>query len=69
MKSIIERLKHKFNISIAEVGLNDTLQTGLIGFACVTNDTAYANEIINKVIDFVDMDSRVEITDCNIEIL
>lgn len=68
-KSIIERLKNKFNISIAEVGLNDTWQTGIIGFACVTNDTAYANKIINKVIDFIDGDGRVEITDYNIEIL
>ena len=69
LKSIIERLKNKFNISIAEIGLNDTWQSSIIGFACVTNDTVYANKIINKVISYIDMDNRVEIVDCNIEIL
>lgn len=69
LKSIIERLKNKFNISIAEIALNDTWQSAVIGFACVTNDRAYANKIINKVISFIDMDNRVEIIDCIIEIL
>lgn len=69
LKSIIDRLKNKFNISIAEIDLNDTWQSSIIGFACVTNNTVYANKIINKVIDFIDMDSRVEIVDYNIEIL
>lgn len=69
LKSIIERLKNKFNISIAEIDLNDTWQSAIIGFACVTNNTSHANKIISKVIDFIDMDSRVEISDYNIEIL
>ena len=69
LKSIMERLKNKFNISIAEIDLNDTWKSAIIGFACVTNDVAYANKIISKVISFIDMDNRVEIVDCNIEIL
>lgn len=69
LKSILERLKNKFNISIAEIDLNDTWQSSIIGFACVTNDTVHANKIITKVISFIDMDNRVEITDCDIEIL
>jgi uncharacterized protein len=69
LKSIIERLKNRFNISIAEIDLNDSLKSAIIGFACVTNDTVHANKIINKVINFIDMDGRVEIIHCNIEIL
>jgi uncharacterized protein len=69
LKSIIERLKNKFNISIAEIDLNDTWQSAIIGFACVTNNTSHANQIISKVIDFIDMDNRVEISGYNIEIL
>lgn len=69
LKSIMERLKNKFNISIAEIDLNDTWQSSIIGFSCVTNDSGYANKIINKVISFIDMDTRVEIVDINIEIL
>lgn len=69
IKSIIGRLKSRFNISIAEIGLNDSWKTSMIGFACVTNDTQHANEIIDKVIKFIDGDSRVEIIEYNIELL
>lgn len=69
IKSIIGKLQSRFNISIAEVDLNDSWQTSIIGFACVTNDTVHANKVISNVIKFIDDDSRVEIIDCNIEML
>lgn len=69
IKSIIGRLKSRFNISVAEVGLNDSWKTTIVGFACVTNDSNHANEIISKVIKFIDGDSRVEIIEYNIELL
>ena len=56
-------------MSIAEVGLNDSWQTTIVGFACVTNDSNHANEVISKVIKFIDGDSRVEIIEYNIELL
>ena len=43
VKSIIGKLQSRFNISVAEVGLNDTWRNAVIGFACVTNDTSHAN--------------------------
>ncbi len=69
IRSIIDRIKSKFNISIAEIEFNDSWQTALIGFACVTNNTNHANQIISNVIKYVDEDSRVEIVEQNIEIL
>jgi uncharacterized protein YlxP (DUF503 family) len=69
LKSIIGRLQSRYNISIAEVGLNDSWQTAVIGFACVTNSSKHANEVISKVLKFIDCDSRTEILDYNIEIL
>ena len=69
IKSIISRVQSRFNVSIAEVGLNDSWQTSIIGFACVTNDTNHANRIISNVLNFIDGDSRVEIVDYNIEIM
>ena len=69
IKAIIGRLQSRFNISIAEVDLNDSWQSSVIGFACVTNNTSHANEVISNVIKFIDNDSRVEIVDSTIEIL
>ena len=68
VKSIIGRLRSRFNISISEVGLNESWQISGIGLACVTNDTNHANKVISKVIKFVDGDTRVEILEHNIEI-
>ena len=69
IKSIIGRIQSRFNVSIAEVDLNDSWQTSIIGFACVTNDTNHANQILSNVIKFIDEDSRVEIVEENREIL
>ncbi len=69
IKAIIGRLQSRFNISIAEVDLNDRWQSSVIGFACVTNNTNHANEVISKVIKFIDNDNRVEIIESIIEIL
>lgn len=69
IKSIIGKLQTRFNISIAEVDLNDSWQSSIIGFACVTNDSQHANQIISNVLNFVDNDGRVEIVEHNIEIL
>lgn len=69
IKSIMGRISSRFNVSISEVGLNDSWQSSVVGFACVTNDTKHANQIISKVFKFIDGDSRVEIVDYNIEIM
>lgn len=68
-KSIIGRIQSRFNVSIGEIGLNDSWQTSIIGFSCVTNDTQHANQIISKVLKFIDRDNRVEIIDYDIEIM
>ncbi|WP_077369961.1 DUF503 domain-containing protein [Anaerosalibacter sp. Marseille-P3206] len=69
IKSIIGKIQSRFNVSIAEVDLNDSWKTSVIGFACVTNDTSHANQMVSNVIKFIDKDSRVEIVDYSIEIL
>lgn len=69
IKSLIERLKHRFNISIAEVSDNDLWQISTIGIAIVGNKSVYVDEVINKIINFIDNFELVEIIDCEIEML
>lgn len=69
IKSLIERLKHRFNISIAEVSDNDLWQISTIGIAIVGNESVYVDEVINKIINFIDNFEIVEIIDCEIEML
>lgn len=69
IKSIVERIQSRFNVSIAEIDLNDNWEVSIVGFACVSNSTNHANQILSNVINFVDGDSRVEIIEHEIEIL
>ena len=70
LKSIITRIRNKFNVSVAEVDNHDRWQLATIGICCVSNDNRFTNEILSKVADFV-INSRfdVEILDYEIEIL
>jgi uncharacterized protein YlxP (DUF503 family) len=68
LKSIIERLKSRFNVSVAETGLNDIWRSAEIGIACVSNDRLHIDSIISSVINFIENDGRVEIVELNTDI-
>jgi uncharacterized protein YlxP (DUF503 family) len=53
VRSAIDRVKAKFNVSIAEVGENDLWQRSIIGVTAVGNDHGFVNETLDKVADFV----------------
>ncbi|WP_312700607.1 DUF503 domain-containing protein [Sedimentibacter sp.] len=61
IKSIIERIKARFNASVAEVDYNDLWNRSVIGVAVVSNKKTLCEEMISKIIDFIDNDERVEI--------
>lgn len=54
VKSITEKARHKFNISIAEIDKQDVHQTIVIGFVCVSNEARHASEILQKVENFIE---------------
>ena len=70
LKSIITRLRGKFNISVAEVDDNELWQLATVGLCCVSNNKRYTNEVLSKAVDFI-VNGRfeVEILDYKIEIL
>ncbi|WP_036731194.1 DUF503 domain-containing protein [Peptoniphilus grossensis] len=69
VKSIIEKSKNRFNISIAEVGENDKWQRSLICFATVSNDKKVVDETLERVIQFFNTYSEIEIVNIEKEIL
>lgn len=69
IKSIQERLRHRFNISIAEVGQQDNLRRAELGFAAVSNETIYLDSLMEKIIKYIENDGRVEIESIDKEIL
>ena len=70
LKSITSRVKNKFNVAIAEVQDYDLWQVATMGVVCVSNDGRHANELLSKVIDFIEaLREDAEILDYQIEIL
>ena len=53
LRSAIDRVKAKFNVSIAEVADNDLWQRSVVGVCAVGNDHAFVNETLDKVAGFV----------------
>ncbi len=53
LRSAIDRVKARFNVSIAEVEDNDLWQRSVVGVAAVGNDHAFVNETLDKVAGFV----------------
>ncbi len=69
LKRIIERVKNKFNVSIAEVGNHDLWQSSQIGFCMVGNDKRFINSALDKIIYFIEEINIAEITKSDIEII
>ncbi|MBI4949611.1 MAG: DUF503 domain-containing protein [Deltaproteobacteria bacterium] len=69
VKSIVEKVKNRFNVSVAEVDGADLWQRAEIGVAAVSNDGALVNSVMDKVLDFVDRLNLAEVSDHDIEII
>jgi uncharacterized protein len=71
VRSAIDRVKAKFNVSIAEVAENDLWQKSVLGVAAVGNDHAFVNESLDKVADFVASmhGGQIQVTGRDLEIV
>lgn len=67
IKSIIERIKSRFNTSIAEVDLNDKWKSAILGAACVSNDAVHVDRILSNIANFVENDGRAVLVDVTTE--
>ena len=69
LKSLIETTRHKFNISIAEVDDLDKWRKATIGVACVANDKAFVNRVLDKVVETLECNPAVEVGEVELEFL
>lgn len=66
IKSIKDRLRKRFNVSVAEVDHNDKWQRAALGIAIVSNETRYIESVLGKVMNLVNSDHRVQVVNSNI---
>ena len=69
LKGLKEKLRHRFEISVAEVDHHDSWQRATLALACVSGDSRHANEVISKAMDFLEDHVDGYVTDVHVEIL
>ncbi len=69
IRAIKDRLRNKFNVSVAEVGDQDVWQSLHLGIAAVNADAQYLDGLLKQVVNFVDNLHLAEMTDCQMEII
>lgn len=69
VKSTLDGIRHKFNVSAAELGALDAWQQSVIGVACISNEQAVANTVLNHVLSFVEGKPRVVVEAVSVEFL
>ncbi len=69
VKSITDRVKNRFNISIAEVDDHDLWQIVRLGLSCIGNDHRHLNSMLDKVLDFIENLKMGEVIDREIDII
>jgi len=68
VRSMVDKVKHKFNVAIAEIGSNDKWQKIELGVSTVGNDRRHIDASLSTVLSFLDSLYLAEIVDSQIEI-
>jgi len=69
VKSIVERVRHRFNAAAAEVADMDVHRRAVLGFSVVSNDGRHANSMLDQITSFVAGASEALIVDRSIELV
>ena len=69
-RSLSARIRNTFNVAVAEVADQELWQRLTLAVCCVSTDAAHANEIVSKVVAFVEESRRdLELLDFQTEII
>jgi uncharacterized protein len=69
VKGLKDRVRHKFNVSAAEVGELDSRRNSVLGFAMVSNDGQYIGSVLDKIVDMVRQTPQVSLLDYEVEMV
>ena len=54
LRRVTDRVKAKFNVAVAEVDDNDVYTRGVIALAVVGNDRRHVNEMMDKILQYIE---------------
>lgn len=69
LKKLVDNVRNRFNVSVAEVGSHELWQRAELGVSVVGSDRAVINSLLDKVLNFIEGLHLVEIIDHQIELV
>ena len=69
VRSMVDKVRHRFNVSVAEVGSNDNWQRIELGIATVGNDRRHIDSSLGNVLAFLESLYLAELISTELEVL
>ena len=67
VRSICAQVRRKFNVAIAEVHDQDLWQTAVLAFVVVSSDAGHADQMVARVVDFIEQHAEAQLGDYQVE--
>jgi len=70
LRPLMDRVRRRFNVAVAEVDQLDDLRAAAIGLVCVSNDVRHANSVLSQAVTFIEDSGRdLELLDYQLEFI
>jgi uncharacterized protein YlxP (DUF503 family) len=67
VRSLLDRIRNRFNVSAAEVGANDSVRYAELGAVAVANDRSFLDRMRAKVLDLIEGEPRAVLLEQDLE--
>lgn len=69
LKSIVDRVRSRFNVSVAEIDWQDEWERAMLAMVCVANDSRHVNRVLSGVMNWLESDGHALVHDYRMEIM
>jgi uncharacterized protein YlxP (DUF503 family) len=69
VRSVVQRVRNRYNVSVAEVGGQDTWQRAVLGVSATGNEASGVRRALERVIEFIESLHLAEVRATDVELL
>lgn len=69
IKSLKDRIHNDFNVSVAEISQLSNMKGCTLGIAHISNDKQFSNEVLSKIVNFIEVSRGVELDEYHLMFL
>ena len=68
-RSVTAKIRNRFNVAVAESENNELWQHLTLAVSCLSNDPRHANQMLSKIVEYLEQSRDLELLDYEIEII